>query len=84
MEFVGFTINNYVFTRDSDFAGTFDEGYFRDKTGRVVGFLRNATGNGSAHASPSTPSRPSRPSRPSTPSRPSASWSSISRHEFLS
>ena len=78
MEFVAFTKNNYVFSRNSGYVGTFEEGFFRDKTGHVVTFVGNARGDASAHATPATPAIPA------TPALPAASWSNVGWHEFLS
>lgn len=79
---IGFLNNNAVFNLQSNYKGTFTSGFFRDRNGNAVAFIRGAS-NGPIPPIPSIPPIPPIPNIPPIAPIPSLGWSQINWNEFI-
>lgn len=90
---LAFISHNTVFTfRTKKHLGRFKNGFFRDKNGNAVAFIKGATGGPVTPVTQVTPSSPSYVLRPSLPSLPSIpvsyptdtyNWSHLDWEKFI-
>ncbi|TES85194.1 MAG: hypothetical protein E3J89_05025 [Candidatus Aminicenantes bacterium] len=86
-----FIRNGNIFNYEGDYLGRLNRGFFRDKDGNAVAFMRGATGGPIPPISevspvppiPAIPTIPPIPAVPPVPPIPSLNWSNISWEEFL-
>lgn len=86
-----FIHNGAIFTYDRRYIGRFDNGYFRDRSGRSVAFIKSASGGPILPIPEIPPTPPILPIPPIAPippispipAMPSLSWSNLDWETFL-